>query len=173
MKISFWVGRSAPPDSTSEITGSRFWSAIWLARRIFRSVHGLEVPPLTVGSLATSRHSTPLTAPMPTTTLAPTVKSVPHAANGLSSRNGESGSTSASMRSRAVILPRAWCRATYFSPPPSSALACSASNSAILAVIAAAASANAGERGSIVDRRAAVLVGVVMPGIPASWRPGR
>ena len=24
MKISFWVGRSAPPDSTSEITGSRF-----------------------------------------------------------------------------------------------------------------------------------------------------
>ncbi len=77
MKISFWVGRSAPPDSTSEITGSRFSRAIWLARSIFFSVHGLLVPPLTVGSLATSMHSTPSTAPMPATTLAPTVKSLP------------------------------------------------------------------------------------------------
>ena len=77
MKISFWVGRSAPPDSTSEITGSRFSKAIWLARRIFFNVHGLLVPPLTVGSLETTRHSTPLTAPMPATTLAPTVKALP------------------------------------------------------------------------------------------------
>ena len=100
MKISFCVGRSAPPDSTSEITGSRFSRAIWLARRIFFSVHGLLVPPLTVGSLATIRHSTPSTTPMPVTTLAPTVKSLPHAASGLSSRNGESGSSSSSMRSR-------------------------------------------------------------------------
>ena len=141
MKISFCVGRSAPPDSTSEITGSRFSSAIWLARRIFRSVHGLLVPPLTVGSLATTKHSTPLTAPMPTTTLAPTVKSLPHAASGLSSRNGESGSSSSSMRSRGVSLPRAWWRSTYFGPPPASALACSVSSSASLAVIADAASA--------------------------------
>ena len=51
MKISFWVGRSAPPDSTSEMTGSRFSNAISLARRIFFSVHGLLVPPWTVGSL--------------------------------------------------------------------------------------------------------------------------
>jgi hypothetical protein len=77
-----------------------------LARSTFFSVHGLLVPPLTVGSLATSMHSTPLTAPMPTTTLAPTAKSVPYAASGLSSRNGESGSTNNSMRSRAVSLPR-------------------------------------------------------------------
>ena len=75
MKISFWVGRSAPPDSTSEITGSRFSMAIWLARRTFFSVHGLLVPPLTVGSLATIMHSTPSTTPMPVTTLAPTWKS--------------------------------------------------------------------------------------------------
>ena len=53
MKISFCVGRSAPPDSTSEITGSRFSQAISLARSVFFSVHGLLVPPLTVGSLAT------------------------------------------------------------------------------------------------------------------------
>ena len=32
MNISFCVGRSAPPDSTSEITGSRFCSTISLAR---------------------------------------------------------------------------------------------------------------------------------------------
>ena len=58
------------------------------------------MPPLTVGSLATIRHSTPSTTPIPSTTLAPTVKGVPHAASGLSSRNGESGSISSSMRSR-------------------------------------------------------------------------
>src|ERR1700743_707253 len=97
-KISFWVGRSAPPDSTNEMTGSRFWKAIWLARNIFRKVHGLLVPPLTVGSLATIKHSTPLTAPMPTTVLAPTLKALPQAASGLSSRNGESGSTGRCVR---------------------------------------------------------------------------
>ena len=37
-----------------------------------------------------------------------------------------SGSSSSSMRSRAGSLPRSWCRSTYFSPPPASALACSA-----------------------------------------------
>ena len=77
MKISFWVGRSAPPDSTREISGNRFSSAIWLARRIFFSVHGLLVPPLTVASLETSTHSTPSTTPIPVTTLAPTWKSLP------------------------------------------------------------------------------------------------
>ena len=41
-----------------------------------------------------------------------------------------SGSSSSSMRSRASSLPRARCRATYFSPPPARALACSASSSA-------------------------------------------
>ena len=71
MKISFWVGKSAPPDSTREMTGSRFSKAIWLARRTFFTVHGLEVPPLTVGSWATSMHSTPSTTPIPVTTLAP------------------------------------------------------------------------------------------------------
>ena len=139
MKTSFWVGRSAPPDSTREITGSRFSRAISLARRILRSVHGLLVPPLTVGSLATTRHSTPLTTPIPVTTLAPTVNSLPQAASGLSSRNGESGSSSSSMRSRAVSLPRAWWRSTYLAPPPASALSCSASSSASLAAMASAA----------------------------------
>ena len=90
------------------MTGSRFSKAIWLARSIFRNVHGLLVPPLTVGSLATIKHSTPQTTPMPVTALAPIVNALPQAASGLSSRKGESGSMSSSMRSRAVSLPRAW-----------------------------------------------------------------
>src|SRR5271166_2302450 len=151
-KISFWVGRSAPPDSTSEITGNQFCRAIVFARSIFRRVHGLLVPPLTVGSLATIRHSTPLTAPMPTTVLAPIWKALPYAASGLSSRNGESGSTSSSMRSRAVSLPRAWCRSTYLGPPPPSALANSASISSSREVAADAASVYAAAFGSSVDR---------------------
>ena len=54
----------------------------------------------------------------------------PQPASGDSSRNGESSSRSSSMRSRGSSLPRAWCRSTYFSPPPATALACSASSSA-------------------------------------------
>ena len=48
-----------------------------MARNVLRSVNGLIAPPLTVGSLALIRHSTPLTTPIPVTTLAPTVYSVP------------------------------------------------------------------------------------------------
>ena len=69
MKISFWVGRSAPPDSTSATDGSPFSSAICEARKIFLTVHGLLAPPFTVGSLAVIMHSTPSTTPMPVTTL--------------------------------------------------------------------------------------------------------
>ncbi len=137
MKISFCVGRSAPPDSTRLITGSRFSSAMSDARKLFFTVHGLLEPPRTVGSFATIMHSTPSTTPIPVTTLAPTGKSLPHAASGLNSRNGESGSRSISMRSRASIFPRLRCRATYFSPPPSRAFACSASSAVSFSSMAA------------------------------------
>ena len=73
MKMSFCVGRSAPPDSVSPIVGSRFSSAISLARSVFFSVYGLDAPPRIVGSLPLIMHSTPSTTPMPHTTLAPTV----------------------------------------------------------------------------------------------------
>ncbi len=72
MKISLWLGRSAPPDSTRLITGSRLAMAMSLARKVLRRVHGLLAPPRTVGSLAEIRHSTPSTTPMPITMLAPT-----------------------------------------------------------------------------------------------------
>ena len=130
MKISFWVGRSAPPDSTSATVGSPFSSAICEARKIFFTVHGLEAPPFTVGSLAVIMHSTPSITPMPVTTDAPTAKSEPQPASGDSSRNAEPSSTSSSIRSRGSSLPRAWCRSTYFSPPPATAFACSVSRSA-------------------------------------------
>ncbi len=112
MKMSFCVGRSAPPDSTRLIVGSPHSAAICAARWPFLSVLGLDEPPFTVGSLATIMHSTPSTTPMPVTSEAPTAKSVPHAARVDSSRNGESGSISSSMRSRAVSLPRSWWRWT-------------------------------------------------------------
>ena len=73
MKISFWEGRSAPPDSTRLIRGRRFASAISLARSAFFSVQGLLAPPRTVGSFAVTRHSTPSTTPIPVTREAPTV----------------------------------------------------------------------------------------------------
>ena len=137
MKISFCVGRSAPPDSTREMVGRPFSSAICDARKIFFTVHGLLAPPLTVGSFAVITHSTPSTTPMPVTTLAPTWKSEPQPANGDSSRNADPGSTSSSIRSRGSSLPRAWWRSTYFSPPPATARACSASSSSSFASIAA------------------------------------
>jgi len=136
MKISFCVGRSAPPDSISEMSGSRFATAMSCARNDLRTVHGLLVPPRTVGSLAEITHSVPSTTPIPVTTLPPTVNSVPQAASGDSSRNGEPGSSSSSIRSRASSLPRARCRSVYFGPPPAIALACSAAISASLASMA-------------------------------------
>ena len=107
---SAWVGRSAPPDSTRFITGSRLVRAISSARRVLRSEYGFIAPPRTVGSCPMITHSTPEMTPIPVTSLAPTVNPVPQAASGDSSRNGLSGSTSSSMRSRTPILPRSRCR---------------------------------------------------------------
>src|SRR5918995_1425255 len=107
MKISACVGRSAPPDSTRLTTGSRLMRAISMIRSCFFHVYGLAAPPRTVGSLAMITHSTPDTTPSPVTTLPPTAYCVPHAASVESSRNGLSGSSSSSIRSRARSLPRA------------------------------------------------------------------
>src|SRR5215469_4166182 len=78
---SAWVGRSAPPDSTRFITGSRLTRAISSARRVLRSEYGFIAPPRTVGSWAMITHSTPEITPIPVTMLAPTVNPVPHAAS--------------------------------------------------------------------------------------------
>jgi hypothetical protein len=120
---SAWVGRSAPPDSTRFTTGSRLTRAISSARSVLRSEYGFIVPPRTVGSWPITTHSTPDTTPIPVSTDAPTVNSVPHAASAESSRNGLSGSSSSSTRSRTGSFPRSRWRATLRSPPP--AITCS------------------------------------------------
>jgi hypothetical protein len=121
MKISAWVGRSAPPDSTRLTIGRRLTQAISPARWVFLSEYGFTEPPRTVGSFAMITHGVPETKPMQVTTLAPTAKSEPYAATGISSSSGASGSTSSSIRSRGNSLPRAWWRVVYFSPPPARA----------------------------------------------------
>ena len=89
--MSFWVGRSAPPDSVRLIDGRPFCAAISAARNDFLSENGLSAPPFTVGSLAMIMHSTPSTTPMPVTRLAPTAKSLPHPISGCSSRKALPG----------------------------------------------------------------------------------
>ena len=159
MKISACVGRSAPADSTRFTIGSRLAAAISPARRVFASDHGLIAPPRTVGSFATIRHSTPSTTPMPVTVLAPTGKSVPNAATDDSSRNGLSGSSSSSIRSRGSSLPRPWWRVTYFSPPPPRAWSSASSSSARRSSSASRLAVKAGADGSIVLCRTVVLTG--------------
>src|SRR5262245_37758825 len=77
-------------------------------------------------------HSRPSTTPIPVTTpaegAAPSYTS--HAARAFSSRNVEPGSTSRSMRSRAVSFPRERCRSTALSPPPRATAAVRSRNSA-------------------------------------------
>ena len=79
--------------------------------KIPKAVIVVDAMPRTVGSCPMTIASTPDTTPMPVTTVAPTVNSVPHAARVESSRNGASRSSSSSMRSRTVSRPRARWRA--------------------------------------------------------------
>ena len=83
-------------------------------------VVGLVVPPRTVGSLAITRHWVCATSASATTTPPPTGSPVCRPASGHSSSTGVPGSTTASRRSRTIILPRARWRSTYCGPPPAS-----------------------------------------------------
>ena len=78
------------------------------------------MPPLTVASLATISTSRPDTRPMPVTMPGArrlVVVQVPRR-QGESSRNGDPGSSSWSMRSRTGSFPCSRWRCRYFSPPP-------------------------------------------------------
>ena len=124
MKTSFCVGRSAPPDSTREITGSRFCIAMSLRAEALRSVHGLLVPPRTVGIVGddqafdalddadTARRRWRRRGSRCPTRRAGTVRGT------ASPRR-----CSSSMRSRAQAACRACGAASmYFSPPPGDGL---------------------------------------------------
>src|SRR5574337_1238285 len=88
--------------------GSRFCAATSCARRCFFTVSGKYEPPFTVASFATMTHWRPSTTPTPVTIPAlgasPSYSS--QAASAFSSRNELPGSTSRSIRARAVILAR-------------------------------------------------------------------
>ena len=100
--------------------GSRFCAATSCARRCFFTVSGKYEPPFTVASFATMTHCRPATTPMPVTipALGASPSYISHAASAFSSRNVPPGSTSRSIRSRAVSFPRARWRSTEASPPP-------------------------------------------------------
>src|SRR3954463_7492943 len=100
--------------------GRRFCAATSCARRCFCTVSGKYEPPFTVASFATITHSRPSTTPMPVTTpaLGASPSYTSQAARAFSSRNAVSGSTSRSIRSRAVSFPRERCRSTARCPPP-------------------------------------------------------
>ncbi len=118
-------------------------------------VIGLCAPPLTVGSLALTRHSTPLTQPMPVTRPTPSSSEEPQPASGESSRNGLSASSRVAIRSRGSSLPRSRCRATalaalagFDEPPPATTVALRVSISAKDSSIASRLARKASERGS-------------------------
>src|SRR6476646_5012204 len=86
-------------------------------------------PPNTVKSLANTKVLRPLTVPQPVTTPSPGTlvfsmpNSVERCSTNMSNSSKEPLSSSSSIRSRAVSLPRACCASIRFSPPPSLALA--------------------------------------------------
>ncbi len=82
------------------------------------------MPPFTVASWATIRHSRPETRPIPVMMPAQGTSSsyMPQAASCDSSRKGEPVSISVRTRSRGSSLPRFRCRARAVSPPPSATL---------------------------------------------------
>src|SRR3954447_13731120 len=82
-------------------------------------------PPNTVKSLAKTNVLRPLTVPQPVTTPSPGTldfsmpNSTERCSTNMSNSSNEPLSSSSSMRSRAVSLPRACCASIRFSPPPS------------------------------------------------------
>ena len=163
------VGAAGLGQPDARAAGSR--SAISAARSTFFSVHGLVAPPRTVGSLALIMHSTPLTTPMPVTTLAPTgVVAAPRRRAGTARGTASRGRAAARCARATSSLPRSWCRATYFSPPPATALACSASTLGELREQASRLAANFGARAC---RRVDLAWIAHRRCTPAASRPGR
>ena len=103
-----WCGRSAPPDSVRLMMGRRFCGAdLHGARRSSHGRSGLIAPPLH-RRLVGGDHALDARddADAADDAARPGANSVPQAASGAISRKGESRSSSSSMRSRAMSLPR-------------------------------------------------------------------
>src|SRR3954468_17186425 len=136
--------------------GSRFCAATACARRCFFTVSGKYEPPFTVASFATTTTWRPATTPIPVTipALGASPSYTSHAARAFSSRKAVSGSTSRSIRSRAVSLPRARWRSTARSPPPRATNAVRSRSSSTRPSIRSRRRANSSERSTCEVRTA-------------------
>ncbi len=150
-KMSACTRRSAPADSVRLMTGRRFSRAICSPRCALSTEYRFDAPPLTVGSLAVTRHATPATQPMPCTIEPPGWNSLPQPMSGCSSRNGLSRSSSRRTRSRTGSFPRSRWRATRSAPPPAAAAASASSSCATSARLAARLRPYAAEPGSTAE----------------------
>ena len=105
----------APPASNRPMIGARAFIAASCTLMIFCAWVSDSEPPNTVKSLANRNTVRPLTVPQPVTTPSPGIlvfsmpKSVERCSTNMSNSSNEPLSSSSSMRSRAVSLPRLCC----------------------------------------------------------------
>src|SRR5439155_16510086 len=127
----------APPESLSPMMGAPFCIAQSITLQIFSACASDNEPPNTVKSWANTYTRRPSIRPYPVTTPSPryfssaSPKLVHRCVTNRSSSTNVPGSSSASSRSRAVILPFSCWAAIRSAPPPSAAsarLRCRSSN---------------------------------------------
>ena len=108
----------APPESLIPMTGQPILAARSMTLHIFSAMTSPREPPKTVKSCEKTHTRRPSIVPWPVTTASPQGRffSMPNSVTRwrtkVSSSWNEPGSSSVSMRSRAVILPRACCLAS-------------------------------------------------------------
>ncbi len=109
------------------MTGAPTFIAMSMTLQIFSAKVSDSEPPNTVKSCANTKTGRPSTRPWPVTTPSPGMrfssipKSVLRWTTSASSSSNEPGSSSASIRSRAVSLPASCCFSMRSGPPPSRA----------------------------------------------------
>src|SRR5210317_1334835 len=117
----------APPESLSPITGAPTFMAWSMSLQIFSACASDREPPNTVKSWLKTNTSRPLSMPVPVTTPSPGTflsampKSLQRCSTKVSHSSKLPSSSSNSMRSRAVSLPRLCCVSIRSWPPPSEA----------------------------------------------------
>ena len=119
----------APPLSLRPMTGAPLSSASSMTRQIFSAWASASEPPSTVKSWLNTYTSRPFTVPYPVTTPSPrkcclsNPNKVERCVTSMPISSKLPGSSSRSMRSRAVSLPLACWASMRFSPPPKRAWA--------------------------------------------------
>ena len=143
-KISAYPARAlmpswmrAPPLSLMPMSGAPTFMAISITLHIFCAIVSESEPPVTVKSCAKTYTRRPSMVPLPTTTPSPRYcffswpKLVHLWVTNMSISSKLPLSSSISIRSRAVYLPRSCCFSIAFSPPPRRAFSRRATSSLI------------------------------------------